>query len=110
MDERREASAREGWKGGVLEERRFCRTTSRWPRAVNSDWGGLRRSSLVVRPRIEMYPRRMALRRAELEGVPRERETYVAKAAYFRLNIGGVVGLMEKAEMSGALVAECGGS
>ena len=41
VEERREASAREGWKGGVLEERRFCRTTSKWPRAVKSDWGGL---------------------------------------------------------------------
>ena len=29
MEERREASAREGWKGGVLEERRFCWTTSK---------------------------------------------------------------------------------
>jgi hypothetical protein len=29
VDELREASAREGWKGGVLEERRFFRTTSR---------------------------------------------------------------------------------
>ena len=29
VKERREASAREGWKGGVLEERRFCRTTSK---------------------------------------------------------------------------------
>ena len=48
MEERREASAREGWKGGVLEERRFRLTTSRWPRAMNSDWGGFRRSSLVV--------------------------------------------------------------
>ena len=76
VEERREPSAREGWKDGVLEERRFCRTTSRWPRAVNSDWGGgFRRSSLVVRPRIEMYPRRMALRRVELEGEPSERET-----------------------------------
>ena len=92
-----------------MEERRFCRTTSRWPRAVNRDWGGLRRGSLVVRPRIEMYPRRMALRRVELAGEPRERETYVAKAASFRLKIGGVVGLMEKAEMSGAIVGECGG-
>ena len=68
VEERREASAREGWKGGVLEERKFCRTTSRWPRAVNSDWGGFRRSSLVVRPRIVMYPRRIALRRVVLEG------------------------------------------
>ena len=105
VKERREASAREGWKGGVLEERRFCRTTSRWPRAVNSDWGGLRWSSLVVRPRIVMYPRRMALRRVELEGEPRERETYVAKAASLRLKIGGVVGLMEKAEMSGGIAS-----
>ncbi len=64
----KDARAREGWKGGGLEERRFCRTTSRWPRAVNSGWGGLRRSSLVVRPRMVMYPRRMALRRVELEG------------------------------------------
>jgi hypothetical protein len=48
VEERREASAREGWKGGVLEGRRFFLTTSRWPRAVNSDGGGLRRRILVV--------------------------------------------------------------
>ncbi len=96
--------------GGVLEELRFCRTTSRWPRAVNSDWGGLWRSSLVVvRPRIVMYPRRMALRRVELEGgEAREREMYVAKAASLRLEIGVVVWLMEKAGMSGAIVGGCG--
>jgi hypothetical protein len=29
VDEQREASAREGWKGGVLVERRFLRTRSR---------------------------------------------------------------------------------
>ena len=57
-----------------------------------------------MRPRMEMYPRRMALRRVELEGEPRERETYVAEAASLRLKIGGVVGLMETAEMSGAIV------
>jgi hypothetical protein len=56
-----------------------------------------------------MYPRRIALRRVELEGEPRERETYVAKAASLRLKIGGVVGLMGKAEISGAIVDECGG-
>ncbi len=66
---------------------------------------------MVVRPRIDMYPRRMALRRVELEGEPRERETYVVKAASLRLKIGGViVGLMEKAEMSGVIVSESGGS
>ena len=65
---------------------------------------------MVVRPRIVMYPRRMAVRRVELEGEPRERETYVAKAASFRLKIGGGVGLMEKVEMSGAIVGECGGA
>jgi hypothetical protein len=43
---------------------------------VNRDCGGLRSSSLVVRPR------RTALRRERLE-------------------MGGVMGLMEKAEMSG---------
>ena len=75
VEDRREESAREGWKGGVLEERRFFLTTSRCPRAVKSDWGGVRRRSLVVRPRMEMYPRRIALRRVELEGEPRERET-----------------------------------
>ncbi len=32
VKERREASASDGWRGGVLEERRFCRTTSKWPR------------------------------------------------------------------------------
>ena len=29
VEERREVSAREGWKGGVLEEHRFFLTTSR---------------------------------------------------------------------------------
>jgi hypothetical protein len=48
-----------------------------------------------------MYPRRTALRRVELDGEPRERETYVAKSASLRLEMGGVVGLMETAEMSG---------
>ena len=52
VEERREASAREGWNGGVLVERRFFRTRSRWPREVDKDWGGLRRRILVVRPRI----------------------------------------------------------
>ena len=33
----------------------------------------------------------------------------MAKAASFRLKIGGVVGLMEKAEMSGVIVGESGG-
>ena len=57
---------------------------------------------MVVRPRMVMYPRRIALRRVVLEGEPRERETYVAKAASLRLEIGDVVGLMERAEISGA--------
>ena len=74
-NEERRVQARDGWRGGVLEERRFCRTTSKWPRAMKSDWGGFRRRSLVVRPRMEIYPRRIALRRVELEGEPRERET-----------------------------------
>jgi hypothetical protein len=29
VEDRKEASAREGWKGGVLEERSFFRTLSR---------------------------------------------------------------------------------
>ena len=58
---------------------------------------------------MEMYPRWIAVRRVELEGEPRERETYVAKAASLRLKIGGVVGLMEKAEISGVKVGESGG-
>ncbi len=94
VEERREARAREGWRGGVWEERRFFQTTSRWPRAVKSDWGGLRRISFVVMPRMVVYPR--------MEGGPREREKYVAKAASLRLEIGGVVGLMERAEIRGA--------
>jgi hypothetical protein len=52
-----------------------------------------------------MYPRRMALRRVVLEG-PMEREIYVANAASLRLEIGGVVGLMEKAEISGTSVKD----
>jgi hypothetical protein len=81
VEERREARAREGWKGGVLVERRFFRTRSRWPREMNKDWGGLRRRILVVRPRtwmyprrIWMYPRRMVSSRVVLEGEPRARE------------------------------------
>jgi hypothetical protein len=35
VEERRDARAREG--GGVWEEWRFFRTTSRWPSAVKSD-------------------------------------------------------------------------
>jgi hypothetical protein len=53
--------------------------------------------------------RRIALRRVVLEGEPRERETYVAKAASLRLEIGGVVGLMERAEISGARLGGWGG-
>jgi hypothetical protein len=109
VEERREARARDGWRGGVWEERRFFLTTSRWPRAVKRDWGGLRRISFVVSPRMVMYPRRIALRRVVLEGEPRERETYVAKAASLRLEIGGVVGLMERAEISGARLGGWGG-
>jgi hypothetical protein len=109
VEERREASASEGWKGGVLVERRSFLTTSRWPRAVKSDWGGLRRRSLVVRPRMVMYPRRMALRRVVLDGEPRERETYVAKAASLRFEMGGVVGLIEKAEIRGTRLGGWGG-
>ncbi len=63
MEERRDARARDGWKGGVLVERRFLRTRSRCPSAVRRDWGGLRRKSLMVKLRILIYPRRMAFRR-----------------------------------------------
>jgi hypothetical protein len=56
-----------------------------------------------------MYPRRMALRRVVLEGEPRERETYVAKAASLRLEMGGVVGLMEKADIRETKLGVCGG-
>ena len=64
---------------------------------------------MVVRPRIVKNPRRTALRRVVLEGEPREREMYVAKAASLRLEMGGVVGLMEKVEMSGVSWGGCGG-
>ncbi len=37
VEERRDARAREGWRGEVWEERRFFQTTSRWPRSVKSD-------------------------------------------------------------------------
>ncbi len=66
VDERREASVREGWKGGILVERRFLRTRLRRPRAMDRDWGGLRRRSSVVRPR------QMALRRVLLGEEPTE--------------------------------------
>jgi hypothetical protein len=67
-DERRDARAREGWKGGVLVERRLFWTRSRWPRAMERNWSGLRRKRLMVKPR------RMALRMVVLEGEPRARE------------------------------------
>jgi hypothetical protein len=53
VDERREgvASARAGWRGGVLVERRILRTRSRWPRASDRNWGGLWRKILVVWPK-----------------------------------------------------------
>ncbi len=35
---------------------------------MDRDWGGLRRKSGIVRPRILRYPRRRALRRVVLEG------------------------------------------
>ncbi len=66
--------------------------------------GGLRRRILVVRPRMVTYPRRTTVRRVVLEGEPREREA--AKAASLRLEMGGVVGLMEKAEISETRLGE----
>jgi hypothetical protein len=53
--------------------------------------------------------RRIALRRVVLEGKPRERETYVAKTASLRLEIGDVVGLMGRAEIRGARLGGWGG-
>jgi hypothetical protein len=40
---------------------------------MERDWGGLRRKSLMIKPRILMYPRRMALRGLCWKG-SRERE------------------------------------
>ena len=80
-------------RGGVLVERRFLRTRSRCPSAVERDWGGLRRKSLMVRPRILIYPRRMAFRRVVLEGEPRAWEMYVVKEASLRLVTGGGSGV-----------------
>jgi hypothetical protein len=56
-----------------------------------------------------MYPRRTALRKVVLEGEPREREAYVVNVASLRLEMGRVVRLMEKAEMSGVIWDEWGG-
>ena len=64
---------------------------------MDRDWGGLRRKSGIVRPRILRYPRRNALRRVVLEGEPRAREMYVVKEASFMLVMGGEVGLMDRA-------------
>jgi hypothetical protein len=103
-----EVKSRESQRDGANErrdgvaERRFFRTRSRWPRAMERDWGGLRRKILVVRPR------RMAFSRVVLEVEPRERETYVVKEASLMLEMGGTVGLMERAEMSGEGVGTWG--
>jgi hypothetical protein len=61
----------------------------------------VRRKSLILRPRILMYPRRRALRRVVvLEGV---------KEASWRFVTGGAVGLMERAVMGGEQVGKmCG--
>jgi hypothetical protein len=64
---------------------------------MDRDWGGLRRKSGIVRPRILRYPRRNALRRVVLEGEPRAREMYVVKEASLMLVMGGEVGLMDRA-------------
>ncbi len=53
----------EGWDFSRAE---ISQTRSRWPREVDKDWGGLRRRMLVVRPRIWMYQRRMALKRGSV--------------------------------------------
>ena len=45
---------------------------------MDRDWGGLRRKSGIVRPRILRYPQRRALRRVVLEGEPRTREMCVS--------------------------------
>jgi hypothetical protein len=63
----------------------------------------------MVRPRILMYPRRMALRRVVLEGEPRAREMQVVKEASLRFEMGGTLGLMEGAVMGGERVGKmCG--
>jgi hypothetical protein len=49
VDERRDARAREGWKGGVLVERRFFADKVKVTESDGKDWGGLRRKSLTVR-------------------------------------------------------------
>jgi hypothetical protein len=78
------------WNGGFFGQGQGDR--ERWK---ERDWGGLRRKSLIVKPR------RMALRRVVLEGEPRAREMYVVKEASFRLEMGRAMGLMEKAVISG---------
>ncbi len=70
-------------------ERRFLRTRSRWPREVNKDWGGLRRRILVVRPRIWMYPRWMALRRVVLEGEPKSARDISSEGGVFKIRDRG---------------------
>jgi hypothetical protein len=63
----------------------------------------------MMRPRSLMYPRRMALKRVVLEGEPRAREMQVVKEASLRFEIGGTVGLMERAVIGGERVGEmCG--
>ena len=68
---------------------------------MDRDWGGLRRKSGIVRPRILRYPRRNALRRVVLEGEPRAREMYVVKEASLMLVMGETVGLMDRASGGG---------
>ncbi len=68
---------------------------------MDRDWGGLRRKSGIVRPRILRYPRRKAVRRVVLEGEPRAREMYVVKEASLMLVMGRAVGLMDRVSMGG---------
>ncbi len=73
---------------------------------MDRDWGGLRRKSGIVRPRILRYPRRNTLRRVVLEGESRAREMYVVKEASLRLVMGEAVGLMDRAS---GMCGEAGG-
>jgi hypothetical protein len=62
----------------------------------------------MVRPRILIYPRRMALRREVLEGVESTRDAG-SEGGVLRFEMGGTVGLMERAVMGGDRVGKmCG--
>ena len=85
-------------KGGEdWEECKPFRQASRWPKEVASARGGLCRTIVGVRRGIEeSQPARIARRKVDKTGEPKERWVYRTNSASERLRILGTVGKRER--------------